>query len=60
VFILNKSNLAIPTVIENRLQDYGSLVTIVEIAKVHDDGEMDIKTEGSRVFRILEVIKEVP
>ena len=50
----------IPTMIENRLQDYGSLVTILEISKVHDDGEMDIKTMGSRVFRILEVIKDVP
>jgi Lon protease-like protein len=50
----------IPTMIENRLQDYGSLVTIVEITKVHEDGEMDIKTRGSRVFRILEVIKDVP
>jgi len=46
--------------IEDRLQDYGSLVTILEISKVHDNGEMDIKTQGSRVFRILEVIKDVP
>jgi len=50
----------IPTVIENRLQDYGSLVTILEITKTHNDGEMDIKTKGSRVFRILEVISDVP
>lgn len=55
-----RKQFGIPTVIENRLQDYGSLVTIVEITKVHDDGEMDIKTKGSRVFRILEVIKDVP
>ena len=27
---------------------------------MHDNGEMDIKTKGLRVFRILEVIKEVP
>ena len=50
----------IPTMIEDRLQDYGSLVTILEISKVHDNGEMDIKTQGARVFRILEVIKDVP
>ena len=55
-----QKQFGIPTVIENSLQDYGSLVTIVEISKVHDDGEMDIKTLGSRVFRILEVIKDVP
>jgi len=50
----------IPSVIENRLQDYGTLVRITEITTVHDNGEMDIKTEGDKVFRILEVIKEVP
>jgi len=50
----------IPTMIEDRLQDYGSLVTILEISKMHDNGEMDIKTQGARVFRILEVIKDVP
>lgn len=55
-----KKSFGIPTVIENRMQDYGSLMNIIEITTVHDNGEMDIKTEGSKVFRILEVIKEVP
>lgn len=55
-----KKQFGIPTVIDNRLQDYGSLMNILEITKVHDNGEMDIKTQGSRVFRILEVIKDVP
>lgn len=55
-----KKPFGIPTVIENKVQDYGSLVEIIEITKVHDNGEMDIKTKGGRVFRILEVIKSVP
>ena len=42
------------------MQDYGSLMNITEITRVDNKGEMDIKTEGSKVFRILEVIKEVP
>jgi len=50
----------IPTVIENKLQDFGCMVEITELSKVHDNGEMDIKTKGVRVFRILEVIKDVP
>lgn len=50
----------IPTVIENKMQDHGSLVEIMEITTVHASGEMDIKTKGVRIFRILEVIKEVP
>lgn len=53
-------DFGIPSVIEDQVQDYGSLVTVTEITKVHDNGEMDIKTIGSRVFRILEIIKEVP
>jgi Lon protease-like protein len=55
-----KKPFGIPTVIENKLQDLGSLVQITEITTVHDNGEMDIKTKGERVFRILEIIKEVP
>ncbi|MGZ5286128.1 MAG: LON peptidase substrate-binding domain-containing protein [Flavisolibacter sp.] len=50
----------IPAIIDNHLQDYGTLVRIAEISKVHDNGELDIKTVGEQVFRILEVIKEVP
>lgn len=55
-----KRPFGIPTVIEKKVQDYGSLVQITELSEVHDNGEMDIKTEGIKVFRILEVIKEVP
>ena len=55
-----KKPFGIPTVIESKVQDYGSLVEIIEVTKVHDNGEMDIKTKGGRVFRILEVIREVP
>jgi Lon protease-like protein len=55
-----KKPFGIPTIIENKLQDFGSLVEILEISKQHENGEMDIKTRGVRVFRILELIKEIP
>jgi uncharacterized protein len=55
-----KKLFGIPAIINDRLQDFGTVVRITEISKVTDDGEMDIKTEGDRVFRILEVIKEIP
>jgi uncharacterized protein len=55
-----KKTFGIPAVIENKLQDYGTLVSVTEISAVHENGEMDIKTEGNKVFRILEVIREVP
>jgi len=47
-------------VINSKLQDHGTLVQIIEMCKVYDNGEMDIKTVGLQVFRILELIKEVP
>ena len=50
----------IPSVIENRIQDYGTVVRITEITTMHENGETDIKTQGEKVFRILEVIKEIP
>ena len=50
----------IPTVIENKLNEMGTLVKITELVKVYDSGEMDIRTQGLRVFRMLEMIKSVP
>jgi uncharacterized protein len=55
-----KKPFGIPAVIDNKIQDYGSLIEITELSKLHDNGEMDIKTQGVKVFRILELIKEVP
>ena len=55
-----KKPFGIPAVIQNKMQEYGSLVEIAELSKVYDNGEMDIKTRGDKVFRILEIIKEVP
>ncbi len=55
-----KKPFGIPTVIDNKMQDFGALVEIVEISKVYESGEMDIKTKGDKVFRVLEVIKEIP
>ena len=50
----------IPTVINNKVSDMGTLVTLKEIVQTYDNGEMDIRTEGLEVFRILEIIKSVP
>jgi Lon protease-like protein len=50
----------IPTIINNKLNEMGTLVQITEIVSVDAQGEMDIKTRALSVFRILEVIKSVP
>ncbi|MEO8406025.1 MAG: LON peptidase substrate-binding domain-containing protein [Chitinophagaceae bacterium] len=55
-----KKPFGIPTVIDNKMQDYGTLVYITEMSAVQENGEMDIKTRGEKVFRILEIVKEIP
>jgi Lon protease-like protein len=55
-----KKPFGIPAVIGNNMKDMGTLVEIIELSKTYDNGEMDIKTKGQKVFRILEVIKEIP
>jgi uncharacterized protein len=56
----SKKPFGIPAVINNELKELGTLIEIKEIKKVYDDGKMDITTKGIRVFRMLELIKEVP
>ena len=55
-----KKMFGIPAVINNHLNEMGTLAEIIEITSVYDNGEMDIKTVGVKVFRVLEVIKQVP
>lgn len=56
----SKKPFGIPTVVNNRLQEMGTLVQLTDIVQTYENGEMDIKTQGLKVFRILEVIKTVP
>ncbi len=58
--IESKKPFGIPAVVENNVTDLGTLVEIVELVKEYDDGQMDIRTKGVKVFRVLEVIKELP
>lgn len=56
----SKKPFGIPAVINNRLQEMGTLVEVTEVVQEYENGEMDIKAQGLRVFRVLEVIKSVP
>ena len=56
----SKKPFGIPAVINDKISELGTLVEIVEITEVYDNGEMDIKTRGLEVFRILEIVKDVP
>ncbi|HMH22560.1 MAG TPA: LON peptidase substrate-binding domain-containing protein [Puia sp.] len=50
----------IPTIINNKLNEMGTLVKITEMVTIYENGEMDIRTGGFRVFRVLEMIRSVP
>ena len=50
----------IPAVINNKVSEYGTLMELVEIVKTYDNGEMDIRTKGLKVFRMLEMVPDVP
>ncbi len=50
----------IPTVLENKLGEWGTLVRVRQISKLYENGEMDIETEGISVFKVLEVVKSIP
>ncbi len=56
----SKKNFGIPTILNGKVGETGTVVTIAEIAKEYENGEMDIVTTGTTVFRILEIIKSVP
>jgi Lon protease-like protein len=55
-----RKSFGIPPVIEGKVREMGTLVEILEIAKEYENGEMDIVTSGTSVFRILEIIRSVP
>jgi Lon protease-like protein len=57
---VQKKPFGIPVVVKNKVEELGTLVEIKEIAKTYDDGKLDIRTEGTAVFRILEIVKELP
>ena len=50
----------IPVVINSKVQEFGTLLELVKVSKEYESGEMDIKTKGIKVFRMLEQIKDIP
>lgn len=56
----SKKSFGIPTVINNNLNEIGTLVELTDIVQIYPNGEMDIRAMGLSVFRVLEVIKSVP
>ncbi|MES2734490.1 MAG: LON peptidase substrate-binding domain-containing protein [Bacteroidota bacterium] len=43
----------IPAFIDDKIEKYGTEVRILSLEKTYEDGRMDIRTEGLRVFHLL-------
>ena len=56
----SKKPFGIPSVVNNQQQELGTLVELTDIVQTYENGEMDIKTQGLKVFRVLEIIKTIP
>jgi len=55
-----KKPFGLPSVFDKKIGELGTLMEITELVKEYDNGELDIRTKGLKVFRVLEVIKEIP
>ncbi len=55
-----KKAFGIPVVIDNKMAETGTLVEVTEITSIYEDGKMDVKTKGVKVFNLLEIIREIP
>ncbi|HVI48882.1 MAG TPA: LON peptidase substrate-binding domain-containing protein [Chitinophaga sp.] len=58
--VAERKPFGIPAVINKEVMEYGTLVEIEKVAKVYDNGEMDLVTRGTSVFRTLEHINAIP
>lgn len=58
--VASKKPFGIPAVINEKISEMGTLVEVKEISQEYEDGKMDIKTIGTDVFKILEVVHELP
>jgi hypothetical protein len=50
----------IPPVLDGSPRETGTLIEILEIVQLYEDGRMDIRTRGLQVFRVLEWMMEIP
>ncbi|WP_299757732.1 LON peptidase substrate-binding domain-containing protein [uncultured Pontibacter sp.] len=54
------STFGIPTYIQNGVGLYGTEVELLHVEKKYDNGEMDIRTKGLHIFKMLQFDKLAP
>ena len=58
--VKSKKPFGIPTVVDRKIGELGTLVELTSVANVQADGQMDIKTRGRRIFKIGRLQKLYP
>ncbi len=58
--IAEQKMFGMPCVLDKRIEEYGTLVEVKELVKEYDNGEMDIRTAGVQIFRVLELVDSIP
>ncbi|MFT2007858.1 LON peptidase substrate-binding domain-containing protein [Pontibacter sp. 13R65] len=58
--VANKTTFGIPSYLQNGIGEYGTELKVLRIEKKYDNGEMDIKTQALRVFRVIRLDKQAP
>lgn len=57
--ISQHKDFGIVSVIDQKLSEYGTLMSIEKVAETYSDGRLDIKTRGQQVFKTLELMSPV-
>jgi hypothetical protein len=58
--VKTKKPFGIPTVVNGKVGGLGTMVELTRVANVQPDGQMDIKTKGQRIFKIIQLRKLFP
>lgn len=58
--VMNEKNFGIPAYIHHSVGNYGTEVEILSIEKKYENGEMDIRSRGIRVFKVLKFDRTAP
>lgn len=58
--VANKTTFGIPTYMNNNLPGFGTEMEVLEVVTRHDNGSMDIRTRGLRVFQLRDFDNPVP
>jgi Lon protease-like protein len=58
--VAEQGSFGIPAFIDNKVKEYGTEVKIISLEKEYEDGRMDIRTQGVRIFRMLSFHNPMP